>query len=188
MILAYHTIFSAYGFWLPNDQRGSWSDFVRSWELLRFGKATFTEIRASVARRPFDPALREAARRALKHPTVRFASAETQAIADGFAQAIEESGYTVHACSILPEHVHIVALRHAHKIEQIVAHVKGRATQHLKRAGLWPHAHSPWAQDSWDVYLDSTADIVRSIPYVEGNPEKERLPRQSWPFVTPYPV
>jgi len=40
MVRAYHVIFCAYGFWLPNDPRGSWSDFVRSWELLRFGKAT----------------------------------------------------------------------------------------------------------------------------------------------------
>ena len=40
MIHAYHVIFGAYGFWLPNDPRGSWSDFVGSWELLRFGKTT----------------------------------------------------------------------------------------------------------------------------------------------------
>ncbi len=40
MIHAYHAIFGAYGFWLPNDPRGSWSDFVGAWELLRFGKST----------------------------------------------------------------------------------------------------------------------------------------------------
>src|SRR4051812_43899841 len=33
MIVGYHVIFSTYGFWLPNDPRGSWSDFVGSWEL-----------------------------------------------------------------------------------------------------------------------------------------------------------
>ncbi len=33
MIVAYHSIFCAYGFWLPNDPRGSWSDFVGAWEL-----------------------------------------------------------------------------------------------------------------------------------------------------------
>ena len=49
MVLAYHVIFGAYGFWLPNDPRGSWSDFVGAWELLRFGKATKTTERRSVA-------------------------------------------------------------------------------------------------------------------------------------------
>ena len=42
MVLAYHLIFTAYGFWLPNDPRGSWSDFVRAWELFITGKATKT--------------------------------------------------------------------------------------------------------------------------------------------------
>ncbi len=32
MVYAYHTIFAAYGIWLPNDPGGSWSDFVRSCE------------------------------------------------------------------------------------------------------------------------------------------------------------
>lgn len=35
MIHGYHLIWGAYGFWLPNDPRGSWSDFVYSWELER---------------------------------------------------------------------------------------------------------------------------------------------------------
>ena len=40
MIHGYHAIFGAYGFWLPNDPRGSWSDFVGAWELFRFGPTT----------------------------------------------------------------------------------------------------------------------------------------------------
>ena len=36
-IRAYHLILTCYGFWLPNDPRGSWSDFVRSIELHRVG-------------------------------------------------------------------------------------------------------------------------------------------------------
>jgi hypothetical protein len=40
MVLASHVIITAYGFWLPNEERGSWSDFVRSWELFKnFGPA-----------------------------------------------------------------------------------------------------------------------------------------------------
>jgi hypothetical protein len=36
-MLAFHAIFTAYGFWLPNDTRGSWSDWVGAWELFRRG-------------------------------------------------------------------------------------------------------------------------------------------------------
>jgi len=35
MLLANHSIFGMYGFWLPNDPRGSGSDYVASWELFR---------------------------------------------------------------------------------------------------------------------------------------------------------
>jgi len=30
MIVGYHVIFGMYGFWLPNDPSGSWSEFVGS--------------------------------------------------------------------------------------------------------------------------------------------------------------
>jgi len=52
MILAHHIIMTSYGFWLPNDPRGSWSDFVSSWELLRFGEATTVRTRRSPAHEP----------------------------------------------------------------------------------------------------------------------------------------
>ena len=63
MIVGYHVIFGAYGFWLPNDPRGSWSDFVGSWELLRYGPATKTTERQSVAHREHDRGVRLAAKR-----------------------------------------------------------------------------------------------------------------------------
>jgi hypothetical protein len=40
MVRWYHLIISAYGFWLPSDPRGSWSEFVGAWELLKFGGPT----------------------------------------------------------------------------------------------------------------------------------------------------
>ena len=48
MVHGYHVIWGTYGFWLPNDPRGSWSDFVASWELLRFGAATKSQERVAV--------------------------------------------------------------------------------------------------------------------------------------------
>ena len=72
MVLGYHIILSAYGFWLPNDPRGSWSDFVASWELFKFGPATKVTGKRSYAHDPHDAATRRAAKAALKYPPVRF--------------------------------------------------------------------------------------------------------------------
>jgi hypothetical protein len=55
VVLAYHIIFTAYGFWLPNDPRGSWSTFVAAWDLLLAGgKATKTDKRRSLAHKEHD--------------------------------------------------------------------------------------------------------------------------------------
>lgn len=78
MVHGYHLIISAYGFWLPNDPRGSWSDFVRNWEIARFGEATKVETRQSVAAVPHDRKLRKAAKEALKYPAVIFSGLQAR--------------------------------------------------------------------------------------------------------------
>ena len=65
MIFAYHSIFGMYGFWLPNDPRGSGSDYIASWELFRYGPATKTDSRRSVAHRPLPPNWQREAKTAL---------------------------------------------------------------------------------------------------------------------------
>jgi len=196
MVLAYHAIFTAYGFWLPNDPRGSWSDFVASWEIFRFGKAVHPDTRASVAHRPHDVARRLAAKKALQFPPVLFSGTQALACIQGFAQAVRKSHYTLYACAILPDHVHMVVARHRQKIEAIVGHLKSAATAALYRDRLHPFMDqyrptgepvSCWAERSWSVYLNSPSDIVRAIAYVEGNPLKEGHKPQHWSFVTPYP-
>src|SRR5687767_14640948 len=61
MILAFHSIFSMYGLWMPNDPRGSGTDYVAVWELFRYGPATKVRTRHSVAAKPHDRAQRFAA-------------------------------------------------------------------------------------------------------------------------------
>jgi hypothetical protein len=77
MLLGFHIVCSAYGFWLPNDERGSGSDFVRSEALTKFGPANPVGHRRSVARKPCDPVIRQMARAALKYEPVRFNDADS---------------------------------------------------------------------------------------------------------------
>lgn len=194
-IRVYHAIFTAYGFWLPNDPRGSWSDWVRQWELALWGKATKVSTRRSVAGRPHDHHQRLAAKDSLRYPPVTFSGRQALAIGVGFKRAVEESGYVLHACSILPQHVHVVIVRHRHTAEQIVGHLKGRATQQLAADGLHPlvghrgsdgKIPSPWAQRSWPVFLHDDEEILRAIGYVQRNPAKEGKRPQRWSFITPF--
>ena len=195
MIVGYHVIFSAYGFWLPNDPRGSWSDFVGSWDLYRYGPATKTTERRSLAHDPHDRARRLAAKRALKCPPVVFTGLQARAVARGFGAYLRQSGLAVWACAILPDHVHLVTGRPAMKVERLVIQLKGDATRALVREGIHPLApHGAagerppkcWGRGEWKVYLDPE-DVPRAIRYVEGNPAKEGKKAQNWSFVTKYP-
>ncbi len=194
MILGFHTIVSAYGFWLPNDPRGSWSDFIRQWELLRFGKATMVSDNRCRSRDEHDIRSRIRAKRALRYPIVRFTGKQARAIGHGFARAMREGGYSVHACSILPTHVHLIIGPHSRNIRRIAGHLKARATRQLNTEHLHPLAKfasadkpapSPWARYPWTIYVDTRKHLRSAITYVENNPLKERKPRQHWSFVTP---
>src|SRR5690349_3226555 len=112
MVLAYHLILSFYGFWLPNDPRGSWSEWVASWDLFRYGPATKVDTDESVAHAPHDRIARQEAKKALRYPPVLLTGGQARAVARGFALACEEGGYETFACAILPDHVHLVLARH----------------------------------------------------------------------------
>ena len=193
MIVGYHIIIGMYGFWLPNDPRGSWSDFVGSWELSRFGPATKTTETRSVAYRPHDHARRLAAKAALLRPAVELNGLQARAVGRGIATYAQKSGLPVWACAILPDHVHLVVGQFGMKVEQLVIQWKGSATEQLIEEGLHPfpdqrdqqdRPHKCFARGEWKVNLDPE-DVPSAIQYVEHNPEKERLPRQRWNFVSP---
>ena len=194
MVLGYHATFGAYGFWLPNDPRGSGSCYVGHEELYRLiGPATLvaerSRSRASVGH---DRAARAAAKALLPRPPVVFNEAERRVVGEGFGRSFTKGKVIVWACAVMADHVHVVFARHRVHSEQIVTFMKGTATTALIEAGLHPFLNDRdkdgsvpkcWAEGQWIVYLDTIADIERSIRYVEGNPEKSGLPRQTWSFV-----
>jgi len=197
MVIGYHAIFGAYGFWLPNDPRGSWSDFVGSWELFRYGRATKTTETRSLAHRSHDTSLRLKAKRAIQYPPVCFTSAQAKVIGEAFGQYSVNSGLVIRACAILREHVHIVVDRFRFDIEQIVIQLKGDATEELLRQKLHPFGHlhllngkipKCWARGEWKCFINSEEDFLHAIQYVDDNPVKEGNPKQRWSFVRPMAV
>jgi REP element-mobilizing transposase RayT len=190
---AFHAIFTAYGFWLPNDPRGSWSTWVGAWEIFRYGgTATKVETTRSVASHVHERAKRLDTKRHLKQPPVIFTGEQARAIGRGFSVAVQKSQYQILACAILPEHVHVVVAVHRNQPTQIVGHLKREATLQLVEQNLHPFRHrcaeprtlpSCWAEKCWKVYMDTRDDVARAIRYVENNPSKEGKKRQRWTCV-----
>jgi len=183
----YHLILSAYGFWLPNDPRGSWSEYVGSRKIYCHGSATKVEGKRSYAHDPHDLQKRLKAKQSLKNPPVRFDEPSRAAIGQGFNKAITEGSYEIFACYIGHDHTHFVVARHARTIEKIAKHLKSRATMSLNaHARKFPI--SPWAEGCWSVFIDDPQHLHSAIDYINRHPQKENLPAQTWSFLSPIPV
>jgi REP element-mobilizing transposase RayT len=194
MVLASHVILSMYGFWLPNDPRGSWSEFVGSWDLFRFGgPATKVNDRRSHAWDEHDRAKRLEMKKHLKYPPVVLTGEQALNIANGFAEVSRLSGYIIYACAILPEHIHLVIGRHHYHVEQIVRRLKQAAGLQLNKDSLHPFADkvgrrgalpSLFGGGMWKCFIDTEDYLRAAIAYVNRNPLKEGLREQHWKFVT----
>ena len=142
MVHGYHIILPHYGFWLPNDPRGSWSLFVARWEIARFGKTTrHLEQRTLAQLSEEEMAQRVAARKAPLYPPIALTGQQALSVANGFKQQAAKSSYSIWACAILPEHTHLVVARHLYKAEQIANLLKGAATRQLIEDDLHPLAN-----------------------------------------------
>jgi REP element-mobilizing transposase RayT len=193
MVKGYHAIWSCYGFWLPNDARGSWSNEVWAKHLRPFGEATKTSIRRSLADAPHDARARREAKTHLLYPAVRFTGIQARAVGRGFGKILPVLGVKALACAIMPDHVHVVIDRHPHLlIEEIVAHLKRAATRQMTREDIHPlrdyHRNTgrvpqPWVEGGWFRYLNDDQAIADAVDYVRQNPTKIGLPIQTWSFV-----
>ena len=174
MVYAYHLIMPCYGFWLPNDPRGSWSETVRRWELLRNGQTTKSNVRRPVCEISIDEwRSLENARLSMKYPPVSLDRNQIMAVAEGFALKSRLSRYTIWACAILPDHTHMVIARHSYESEKIAIQLKGAATRKLVESKCHPLAEFAtesnkkpprmWAEHEWIVYLDAESAINDAI-------------------------
>jgi REP element-mobilizing transposase RayT len=195
MVIAYHVIFGAYGFWLPNDPRGSWSTEVWAHHLQPFGGATKVDTRQSLAGREHDRSLRLEAKQHLQYPAVQFTSLQTRVIGDAFGQAVIDLALDVYACSIMPDHVHLVTGRYRNDVEYVAGFLKRAATRGLNDKQVHPlqgcrqasgRTPSPWVVGGWFVYLNTPSEVRGRIRYVEENPAKAGLAPQRWEFVRAY--
>jgi len=195
-MLGQHLIFPTYGFWPPNDPRGSGSMRVRAQHVYQAGgPATKIRTRRSVAGRSHDFRIRRAIDSSLKYPRVQFTGLQARSIGRGFADICRKVELTIHALAILPDHVHVVVAVHGFDGDEIIACLKRAGTRALNDAGLHPLAAfarasgkhpCPWGGGGWKVFLDSAEEMRSRIRYVEENPVKAGFRRQRWSCVVPY--
>ncbi len=185
LVLAYHLVWTGYGWWLPNDPRGSTSRTVSHDRIAELGPLHFgrreTQPSGRVVRQFY-----ERAAGVLMFPLLHFDNEQIQAIASAFADEISGQRYTCYACAIMPDHVHILIRQHKHKAEEMIVNLQRSSRLRLSSSARIDPKHPIWTNGGWKGFLDSPEAIRRTIRYIDENPVQARRPQQRWPFVTEY--
>ena len=185
IVIAHHLIWTLYGWWLPNDPRGSLSRVIRNDILGDLGTIHFGRKRLQPMSAEIREFYREAAKR-LKHEALTFALDQLSIVAAAFAEVIESMRCTCYACAVMPDHVHMLIRKHKHTAEEMIANFQDHSRLRLREAGLRDPDHPTWGGCGYKVFLDHPEEVRRIIEYIERNPVKIGWPAQAWPFVPAY--
>ena len=140
MVIGYHLIWTAYGWWLPNDPRGSSSHEIRVERFATLGKLH----QGRKAIQPSSAEIRRfyaTAHDLLVHEPKTFTDPEIRLLGGLFEQVILERGYTCYACAIMPEHVHLLIRRHRDRAETMIAQFQQTSRHRLIESGLRSPTH-----------------------------------------------
>jgi len=194
MIIGFHLTISCYGHWQPNDPRGSGSRYVGSKKLYAVGgKATKTHSRRSVAHAPHDTSLREQIKEALKYPPILFSEQQIEIVGTAFGMLLQEKIISAFACTVTPDHVHLLIGSTEIPIDELVLLLKETAVAALLRHDLHPRsrlaeyvepltaAASVWSVGCWKVFIDDPQQMYATIHYINNHRFS-----QHWSFVVPY--
>lgn len=177
MVIAHHLIWTVYGTWLPNDPRGSGSETVACPKLATLGELHYGRRKnqpgCGVVRQFY-----ERAEPRLLFPVIRFNARK--------GNAIGKHNYTCYACAVMPDHVHLVIRKHRDAAEKMVDNLQDLTRASFLARGKAPVDHPVWTLGGCKRFLDSPQRMRIAIRYVKNNPGEIGLPRQNWPFVTPY--
>ena len=186
-IIAHHLIWTLYGHWLPNDPRGSGSEELRDPKFAALGE--IHHGRKPARMQPSRKELREFHKQA--EPLLEFSrfwidEAKRQAIGKAIEESVAVRGYTVWACAILSNHVHMVIRRHRDNVLTMWNAIAEDVRLELAGFSDVGSEHPVWATRPYKVFLRTPDEVRGRVEYVEGNPTKEGLPPQHFDFVQSY--
>jgi REP element-mobilizing transposase RayT len=121
----------------------------------------------------------------LKFERIWFDHAKRQAIGDAFGQVIANR-YTVWACAICKNHAHLCIRAHRDPAEIMWSCLTDAGRKVIRRFADVDPEHEVWTRAPYTVFCYTPEDIGDRIEYINGNPLKEGLPPQAWPFVQAY--
>ena len=158
--LAYFITFSCKGARLPGDPRGSVDRDHNT-----FG-AEFVEP---------NPIRAESEANRMDHPPVVLDPSQRAAIKAAIQGVAVYRCWTIHACAVRSNHVHVVVSAAGSTPERVMQDFKAYATRRLRQAGLVPRDLRPWTRHGSTIYLWNENAVAETTNYVrerQDDPER----------------
>ncbi len=186
-VIGHHLIWTLYGHWLANDPRGSGSKTLQQEKFASLGP--IHQGRKPEHLQPSRVELRQFHQQAkplLVHEKFWLDAAKRQALGEAFSEIVVEANYTVWACAILSNHIHLVIRRHRDDALTMWHRFADATRLRLRKFQGITAEHPIWADRPYKVFLCSPQRVRTCIRYAERNPENEGFATQHYEFVQPY--
>jgi REP element-mobilizing transposase RayT len=171
--LGCHLVLSAYGMWLPGDERGHWSS---EWDE-QLGYIQPHHLSAG------DPVRERMARELMKHPATRLDVPIIRAIAEAVGRCVGESNWQLSAFTLEPTHAHLLITYSNRPIAGTVKWIKQRTTRAVHETT--GHAGPVWCGGSWKSFVFDGPRWNNTVRYIQRHNERKGLPASPYAFVTP---
>jgi REP element-mobilizing transposase RayT len=169
--LAYHLVKSAYGLWLPGDERGTWS---ASWDE-DIGYIDPHSLHSE------DPArLRMAAER-MAHPPLRWNHEIQQVIASTIGECRRQSEWRAVAFAIEATHFHLIISYSGADIDRTAKWIAQQVSKAVHR--MTDHQTPVFCKGRWREFIYENEHYRNLINYVENHNVSHGLSRRPYEWI-----
>jgi REP element-mobilizing transposase RayT len=169
--LGYHLVISAYGLWLPGDERGTWSE---AWD----EQLGFIEPHTL---HPGDPVRLRMSRERMTHPRVLLNTEMLLAVEDTIGTCAAQSDWKVVAASIESTHAHLLLTYTKRDIDNTVKWLKDQATKCIHKTTR--HRGPVWCKGRWRGFVYDPLAWYNTRHYIEQHNVRRGVDPRPYPFL-----
>ncbi len=169
--LGYHFVKTAYGLWLPGDDRGHWSE---AWDqeigLIEPGRL-----------HPADPIRLRMAQERMTQPPTRLDADMVAAVADAVGRCVTQSDWKIVAASIEATHMHLLITFTLRDIDTTLKWITDQATKAVHRETAF--SGKLWGKGRWREFIFDESHWRNLIRYIERHNIRRGLLPRPYPWI-----
>jgi REP element-mobilizing transposase RayT len=171
LTIGYHIVFSAYGLWLPGDERGTWSE---AWdEQIGFYEPHMLH--------PGDPVRKRMSEERMQHPRVVFTDLMIDTVTQAIDDCQKQSDWAIKAAAIEATHTHLLLTYTKRDIDKTAKWLKDQTTKAVHRT--CEYSGPVWCKGKWRLFLYEQFHWANTLRYIERHNERRGVGPRPYTFL-----